>query len=291
MVTLFDLEPVTYFLRAGPGKFEGRCPLMVLKTLGADSRTTHASSGKHLHLSISLPPLSLRPLLQIGTRIRRVLLAQDCVLCQAACGDGLLCAACERDLPAAASSCPRCALSASNNAECGACLAHPPHYDASIAAYVYTYPLDRLVHALKYSGQLALAALFARALHRRIGDAAGVDLIAPLPLHPERLAQRGFNQAAEIAKILSRLTGIAAELELGRRVRNTAAQTDLPLRERAANVRGAFACPRKLSGLRIAVVDDVMTTGATLDEFARALKQSGAARVENWIVARTPRSV
>ncbi|MFH1602704.1 MAG: ComF family protein [Pseudomonadota bacterium] len=157
--------------------------------------------------------------------------------------------------------------------------------------FIYTYPLDRLVRALKYGGQLALAPLFARMLHQRIGGAAGVDLITPLPLHPARLAERGFNQAAEIAKALSRLSGIAVELDLGRRVRNTTAQTDLPLQERAANMRRAFACARDLSGLRIAVVDDVMTTGATLDEFARALKQSGAARVENWVVARTPRGV
>ena len=239
-----------------------------------------------MHLSISL-----RPLLQIGTRIRQALLAQDCLLCQAPSGEGLLCDTCEHALPIAASACPRCALPSLHNAECGACLAHAPHYDASYAAFVYAYPLDRLIQALKYRGQLALAAWFAHRLLRRVGNAAGIDLIAPLPLHPARLAQRGFNQAAEIAKVLSRESGIAVELDLGRRVRNTAAQTDLPFEERAANMRRAFACVRDLSGLRIAVVDDVMTTGATLDEFARTLKQSGAARVENWVVARTPHGV
>ena len=229
--------------------------------------------------------------MQIGTRIRQAFLAQDCLLCQAASGEGLLCDACERGLPRTASACPRCALPGTSNAECGACLAHPPHYDASCAAFIYAYPLDRLVQALKYGGQLALSSLFARALHQRVGNAEGVDLIAPLPLHPARLQRRGFNQAAEIAKVLSRLSGIDVELDLGRRVRDTAAQTDLPLRERAANMRRAFSCTRNLSGLCIAVVDDVMTTGTTLDEFARALKLSGAARVENWVVARTPRDV
>jgi len=90
--------------------------------------------------------------------------------------------------------------------------------------------------------------------------------------------ERGFNQAAEIAKALSRLCGIAMDAHLAQRVRHTAAQTELPWRERSANMRHAFACARGLAGLRIAVVDDVMTTGATLDEFARTLKQSGAAR-------------
>jgi ComF family protein len=182
-------------------------------------------------------------------------------------------------------------LAGSSDVECGACIADPPHYDASCAAFVYAYPVDALIQALKYGGQLALAGLFAHKLHQRIGEAAGVDLIVPLPLHPARLAERGFNQAAEIAKALSRLTGIAMDAQLGRRVRNTAPQTDLPWPARVANMRQAFACEQDLAGLSVAVVDDVMTTGATLDEFARTLKRSGAARVENWVVARTPRGV
>ena len=235
--------------------------------------------------------ISLRPILKIGSRIRQTLLAQDCLLCQAASGEQLLCEACESELPSNASSCPRCALGGPGNAECGACIADPPHYDASCAAFIYAYPVDALIQALKYGGQLALAGLFARKLYRRVGTAAGVDLIVPLPLHPARLAERGFNQATEIAKALSRLSGIAMDARLARRVRNTAPQTALPWRERAANMRQAFICERDLAGLRVAVVDDVMTTGATLDEFARTLKRSGAARVENWVVARTPRGV
>jgi ComF family protein len=235
--------------------------------------------------------ISLRPFLKIGTRIRQALLAQECLLCQAASGERLLCEACERELPSAASACPRCALAGSGNAECGACVADPPHYDASCAAFIYAYPVDALIQALKYGGQLALAGLFAHKLYQRIGKAAGVDLIVPLPLHPARLAERGFNQAAEIAKALSRLTGIAMDARLGRRVRNTAPQTDLPWRARAANMRHAFVCEQDLAGLSVAAVDDVMPTGATLDEFARTLKRSGAARVENWVVARTPRGV
>jgi ComF family protein len=249
-------------------------------------RVTSASSRKHFHLSISS-----RPFLNIGNKIRRTLLAQDCLLCQAASGDRLLCEACERELPANAPACARCALAGSRNAECGACIADPPHYDASFAAFAYAYPVDALIQALKYGGQLALAQLFAQKLYERIDKAAGVDLIVPLPLHPKRLAERGFNQAAEIAKILSRLSGIAMDAQLARRVRNTAAQTALPWRERVANMRQAFSCERDLAGLSIGVIDDVMTTGATLNEFARTLKQSGARRVENWVVARTPPGV
>ena len=233
--------------------------------------------------------ISLRAFLNIGKGIGRTLLAQDCLLCQGASGGRLLCQACARELPTTVSACPRCAAPGTDAAECGVCIADPPHYDASCAAFTYAYPVDALIQAFKYGGQLALAGLFAQALYRRIGSAGDVDLIVPLPLHSARLAERGFNQAAEIAKVLSRLSGIAMDARRARRVRNTAAQTALPWRERATNMRGAFACDANLAGLRIAVVDDVMTTGATLDEFARTLKKSGAARVENWVVARTAR--
>ena len=235
--------------------------------------------------------ISLRPLLHFGSSIGQTLLPQDCLLCQAASGGELLCAACARELPAAADACPRCAAAANSNAVCGACLTQQPHYDASRAAFDYAYPVDALIRSLKYGGQLALAALFAQALQRRVGPAVGIDLIVPLPLHPTRLAERGFNQAAEIAKYLSRHYAIPMQPTLAERVRNTAPQTGMPWRQRLTNMRQAFACDRELGGLRIAVVDDVMTTGATLNEFARTLKRSGAARVENWVVARTAHGV
>ena len=239
--------------------------------------------------------ISLRALLtlgtKIGTKIGHGLLAQDCLLCQAASGGELLCAACARELPSIGSACPRCAAAGNGSAECGACISDPPHYDASRAVFVYAHPVDVLIQEFKYGGQLALAEWFAQALQRRIGATGGVDLIVPLPLHPARLTERGFNQSAEIAKVLSRLCGIALDAQLARRLHNTAPQAALPWRERERNMRGAFACDADLSGMRIAVVDDVMTTGATLNEFARTLKRSGAARIENWVVARTARDV
>lgn len=235
--------------------------------------------------------ISLRSFLHLGTKVGNTLLAQDCLLCQAASGARLLCEACARELPAIGPACPRCAAAGSAGAECGACIAAAPHFDATRAAFVYTHPVDALIQSLKYGGQLALAGLFAHELQQRIGDDADVDLILPLPLHPARLAGRGFNQAAEIAKLLSRRYSIRMDTRMARRVRDTMPQTALPWRERATNMRRAFACSADLRGLRIAVVDDVMTTGATLNEFARTLKASGAARVENWVVARTGRDV
>jgi len=178
--------------------------------------------------------------------------------------------------------------------KCGSCLRHPPPFDTTVAVWRYSYPVDRLVQALKFHGRLALAPFFAGAL-RSVAQrtlAQCVDIVIPVPLHPERLAERGFNQAAEVARHLTAGTGaerLRARLEsrAASRVRRTLTQADLPLAARSRNVLGSFACTLNLGGARVAVVDDVMTTGATLGELAKVLKRAGAARVENWVVART----
>lgn len=211
-----------------------------------------------------------------------------CLLCRGAARDGLLCAPCNTDLPRLNQAlCPRCALPSPAGAICGRCVAHPPHFDATIAALAYRFPADVLVHAFKFRGELALAGFLARLLGERIDRGHGVNCVVPVPISPERLRERGYNQALEIARHVARATGARLAPELCERVRNTPAQTDLPWAERARNVRGAFCAPRPLEGAAIAVLDDVMTTGATLDEIAATLKRAGAARVVGWVVART----
>jgi len=168
---------------------------------------------------------------------------------------------------------------------CGRCLAEPPRFDATVAALAYAFPADVLIQALKFRGELALAPLFAALLSDRIAQGGPVDLVLPVPLAPRRLRERGYNQSVEIAR---RLRGRAPlELFLCERGRDTAAQAELPWAERRRNVRGAFRCSAAIPGGTVAVVDDVMTTGATLDEMAAVLKQAGARRVVNWVVART----
>jgi ComF family protein len=197
----------------------------------------------------------------------------------------VLCTACEADLPQLTPPlCPRCALASPAGAVCGRCLASPPAYDATVAGLAYAFPADVLVHALKFRGELALAPLLAEKLFQKIDSTRGIDLVVPVPLSAQRLRSRGYNQSAEIARALTPRGPL--ELFLCERSRDTAAQTDLPWSERRRNVRGAFRCTRRVSGT-VAVVDDVMTTGATLDEIAAALKDAGAARVMNWVVART----
>ena len=212
-----------------------------------------------------------------------------CFLCRGAARASLLCDGCAADLPELTGPrCPRCALPAPEDGPCGRCLANPPQFDGTVAALAYAFPADVLIHALKFRGELALAALLAERLAARlVALAPGAECLVPVPLAPERLRARGYNQSLEIARHVSRAAHVPLAVELCHRVRDTPAQTDLPWAERARNVRGAFASPGSLAGARVAVLDDVMTTGATLDAVAAALKQAGAASVVNWIVART----
>lgn len=215
-----------------------------------------------------------------------MVLPQDCYLCGAPSGAQPVCAACQLELPLhPAAVCPVCALPTAEGTVCGRCLNVSPAFDATRAAFDYVFPLDILIQALKYRHRLSLARFFVS----RLTLPADADLIVPMPLHARRLAGRGFNQAMEIARPLARASGLPMELSKVVRVRDTSAQARLGREERVRNLRGAFACDRRLDGMCVVVIDDVMTTGASLDELARCLKASGAARVENCVVARTPR--
>ena len=216
-------------------------------------------------------------------------LPQRCELCAGPSGTELVCSCCSRDLPRIGAACPVCALPTPDAQVCGTCLAEPPAFDATVAAYAYAFPVDRLVQAFKYQGRLALAewcAIAILAVRARRNATPPQRLIA-LPLSAARQRERGYNQAAEIARQLAAQTRAPLVTRGVRRIRATPPQATLPWPERARNVRDAFACDVDLTGLDVAVVDDVMTTGATLAEFARTLKSAGAARVENWVVART----
>jgi ComF family protein len=212
-------------------------------------------------------------------------LPQQCVLCAAPDIVLALCADCYSRLPWLDTvRCPQCALPTADASLCGACLADRPRYDGVSAAFVYAWPLAPLIHHYKYAGNLALAPLLAHALTQKLASSA--DLVIPMPLAPARLRSRGFNQALEIARVVSRLTRVPLAADACRRVRDSTPQASLPWNERAKNIRGAFVCDADLSGTRVAVIDDVMTTGATLNELARNLRQAGAIEIQGWMVAR-----
>ncbi|MCG2578457.1 ComF family protein [Dechloromonas sp. XY25] len=219
-------------------------------------------------------------------RLANSLLPASCLLCGADSGKELICPACHADLPPLpAQRCPLCADQTTHGERCGACLKDPPYFDVTIAAFRYDFPVDRIVHALKYGHQLAIAGWCARQLIAPLKDRA-FDRLVPLPLHHERLRQRGFNQSAEIARTLAARLALPVDLDTVLRTRATPPQADLPHPERQRNVRGAFECRGDLSGQRLLLIDDVMTTAATANECARTLKLHGAASVTVAVVAR-----
>lgn len=214
---------------------------------------------------------------------------QDCQLCDAAAGSSPFCTRCWRLLRHNHATCPCCGLPVPGAVLCGSCLGKPPNFDATFIALRYAFPADELIRRFKFSAQLPLGPILGGLLLEKIQtQLAQVDMILPMPLHPSRLAQRGFNQAVELLRPLNNRPGHPpVRLDVLQRTRATPAQADLPAERRKANVRGTIVCTANVRGMRIAVVDDVMTTGSTLGEVARVLKACGAARVENWVVART----
>ncbi len=211
-------------------------------------------------------------------------------MCGAESAGDAVCEACARALPnRPPSACPRCGLPGLDGGCCAACEREKPAYDATLALYDFVFPVDAMVHALKYRHRLSMASFFGAALAARAQDfGAQADLILPMPLHPRRLAERGFNQAVELARPLARVRGLPLGLAVVSKLRDIPAQAGLDREARLRNPRGAFECDVSLQGQRVIVVDDVMTTGATLGELARTLKRQGASWVGNVVVARTP---
>lgn len=224
----------------------------------------------------------------IPGQLAACLLPQTCLLCGALAGNAPICKPCQTDLPQLpARHCPLCLEATTHGERCGACLSKRPHFDQVHALHAYAFPLDQLIHQLKYSAQLALAPWWGSAL--ATGIAGQFNRVIPLPLHPKRLEERGFNQAQEIARHLARTLNLPLDIDSLQKTKATQTQAELPLKARKANLSGAFECMTDLEGQHILLVDDVLTTGATLDEAARVLKLHGASHVTASVVARTLR--
>ena len=228
----------------------------------------------------------------------RQLLAPACVVCgiTAAHPSGSpVCAGCRDDYfngnP------PRCRLCANRLPAhgrdaggvelCGRCLAHPPQFDATWALADYAPPVDAMIAALKFHNRLDLGRAFGLLLAERLAHWQG-DAVVALPLSPERLRERGYNQAEEIARPLARQLRRPLLRDALLRSRHCASQQGLRLAQRRTNVRGAFAAGVAAAGRDLLLVDDVLTSGSTLDAAAAALKRAGARSVTNGVVARTP---
>ena len=228
-------------------------------------------------------------------------LPSQCAVCHG-WGKARVCDACTLRFAARVPRCERCALRVQAPVTlCGQCLRSPPSFDSALAGVDYDHPWDRLIARFKFNAALDLAASLADLLVRAHLDSgrahsdsgrAQPALLLPVPLSDQRLRERGYNQAWEVARRVARTLRCPADPHLLLRVKDTPHQLSLPRARRAANVRGAFAVePRRaheLRGRSVTLVDDVMTTAATAAEISTVLKQAGAAEVHLWVVARTP---
>jgi ComF family protein len=229
-----------------------------------------------------------RSRLNIRKVIEHILPAQPCVLCGSMSHYGLWCSACDRDLPYLNTRhCPVCALPTPAGETCGQCLKQPPMFTNTVAVFGYSFPLDKLIQAMKYGEQLPLAHSFAKKLAKVIDIDELPDCLIPMPLHPAKLRERGFNQSLLLAETIARAHDLNLLPGACRRVRDTPPQSVLPWKERKKNVRNAFLCDIDLTGMKVALVDDVLTTGASMDALAVAVRQRGAKVISAWVVART----
>jgi len=213
-----------------------------------------------------------------------------CPLCAAP--GAAICPACQASLPLNSHACRQCALPLPVDAPqamlCADCLRSPPRFDAVTAPLIYAHPIDDLIARLKYRRQLFVGRLLADVLAGFVTANDNLpELLVPVPAGAKRLRSRGFNQATEIARHLGSRCGIPIAPNLLRRNDSAHTQRGLGRRARRKNVHGVFECRRRPPA-HVALVDDVMTTGATADEVSRVLRRAGAARIEVWVVARTP---
>jgi ComF family protein len=241
------------------------------------------------------------PVKQFFNALLDVILPPICHICHSFIPDAgrlHICPSCQDHLPLVSS--PLCSLcgipfaGTGNNHRCGACLTHPPHFDAARAGFLYEGAIRDLIHSFKYNQRTQLRyplALLAMEGVNRVVTDHKPHLIVPVPLHRSRLRQRGFNQAVLLGRVISQQLSLPMLPDAMIRTRRTEPQIELSATERRMNVKGAFTVGRtdSVAGMRILLLDDVMTTGSTMDECARELKKAGAEAVIAATIARTAR--
>lgn len=223
-------------------------------------------------------------------KYKQEIFASRCLLCSDCIKNSHLsiCQHCISDLPWQVNGCcPQCGIRSIKGQLCGHCLKSAPAFDFTRSVFNYEYPLNAILQQYKYGNKLIVAELFGKLLADSISPASLPDVIIPMPLHPHRLRERGFNQAVEIAKVTGREMKLKLDASICRRTRLSPPQASLPLKQRVKNMRNTFVCDGQLGGLKVALIDDVMTTGASLNALAATVKKAGASTVECWVLART----
>lgn len=213
-----------------------------------------------------------------------------CILCGDAGSEGRdLCQACAESLPFNIPACPQCGLPLANatHVPCGNCQRHPPAFDRSLALFRYEEPVRHLIHALKFHARYACAKLFGDMLADAVIHLEDKpELIIPVPLHTSRYRERGYNQSLEIARTLSSRIAVPVDYRSCIRTHATQPQTELTAKERRRNMKRAFTLAKPVNASHVAILDDVATTGATVNELAKALRKAGVKRIDVWVCAR-----
>jgi ComF family protein len=266
--------------------------------MGISRRTRLGKAGS---LETMLPPVNktgpdevdgLRARLRFWLRndASRLLWPARCLVCGEAGEDARdLCRTCAACLPWHRGACLRCAMPLATPGTCGACLRRPPPLATVHAACVYAFPLDRLLPRFKFHQDLAAGRLLAQLMAEACGALPRPDALVPIPLHRARLRSRGYNQALELARPLACALSLPVCDAFLVRIRATGPQSELDAAARHRNLRGAFAVRGNTAvPAHVVLVDDVMTTGATLHAAARTLLRAGVQRVDAWVCARVP---
>lgn len=224
-------------------------------------------------------------------KITALFLPYQCILCQAKSERSQdLCEPCNQDLPRILIACKRCGIPCQDGLECGACFQEKYYFNQVLALFHYQTPIKELLLELKFLRAIIhariLGELFAEFLIKH--HAPRPDVIIPIPLHKKRLQERGFNQALELARPIGQILNIPIDIKSCKRISATRPQATLPKELRKSNIKNAFVVnSARISGLRVAVLDDVMTTGHTISEFCKTLQDSNVASIDVWCIARS----
>lgn len=229
--------------------------------------------------------------------IQSWLVPTNCLLCETSVDSGnILCPACIESLPVNHNAaCHHCALPLADLASpvCGHCQKNPPDWDFVVSAFTYAHPVDKLIQAMKFREKLDIAYLLGTLMHNVIKNHYLLqkrtlpELIIPVPLHSTRLRKRGFNQALELARPLSQHFAIPMDAKSCQRMVPTVPQSRLSGEERASNLKNVFYMKQPVSTKHVVIVDDVMTTGHTIEEVTKTLRTSGVEQIDVWLCGRT----
>lgn len=235
--------------------------------------------------------VNLKRALKVNDNDAVILTSGFCYLCASSCyGRNALCCACLDDLLLNTKACPACGRADAADRICAGCLEQSwPHIDTTWCLFQYHYPVNHLIHAMKFKQGIDVANYLGKILAKAysLEQKPLPDCIIPIPLHTSRLIARGYNQSVELARPLSRQLGLPLKTASCKRVRATLPQTDLPAKKRKRNVRNAFAVTGNIACDHVLLIDDVITTGSTVNELARTLRLAGVSKVDVLACART----